>query len=347
MMVQRWVRTSSGSPSNGAYGSRTTTSCGAGRSTTWRLLVLRLVVLRGVRPGACPGGRVRPLGRGRRVVPGRASSTTRERLLHPARRRRRRSWPARRPGTRSTLSRDELRDAVARCRVGLQRLGVTHGDRVVAYLPNIAEAVVAFLATASLGAVWASCPPEFGPRSVLDRFGQLEPVVLLTVGGYRYGAKDVDRSAEVAEIRAGLPTLTTVVEVAYTAAAGARVAGVGRAARRARSARVRPGRLRPPAVRAVLLGHHGAAEGDRARPRRDPARAPQGAGAAPGPGSGRPLLLVHHHRLDDVELHGVGAGPGVGGGVVRRRPRRPRPHRAVAGRGVDGHDRVRRRARRS
>ena len=85
----------------------------------------------------------------------------------------------------------------------------------MAYLPNIAEAVVAFLATASLGAVWASCPPEFGPRSVLDRFGQLDPVVLLTVGGYRYGDKDVDRSAEVAEIRAGLPTLTHVVEVAY------------------------------------------------------------------------------------------------------------------------------------
>ena len=114
-----------------------------------------------------------------------------------------------------TLTRDELRDAVARCRAGLQRLGVTRGDRVVAYLPNIAEAVVAFLATASLGAIWASCPPEFGPRSVLDRFGQLDPVVLLTVGGYRYGARDVDRSAEVAEIRAGLPTLTHVVEVAY------------------------------------------------------------------------------------------------------------------------------------
>ena len=59
------------------------------------------------------------------------------------------------------------------------------GDRVVAYLPNIPETLVAFLATASLGAIWATCPPEFGPRSVLDRLGQLEPSVLLAVDGYR------------------------------------------------------------------------------------------------------------------------------------------------------------------
>ncbi|MCU0312365.1 MAG: acetoacetate--CoA ligase [Acidimicrobiales bacterium] len=123
------------------------------------------------------------------------------------------------------MSRDELRDAVAGCRAGLLRLGVGEGDRVVAYLPNIPEALVAFLATASLGAVWASCPPEFGPRSVLDRFGQLDPVVLFTVGGYRYGAKDVDRSGEVAEIRAGLPTLAHVVEVAYGGPAVPEVVG--------------------------------------------------------------------------------------------------------------------------
>ena len=69
----------------------------------------------------------------------------------------------------------DLRDRVARARAGLQRLGVGSGDRVVAYLPNIPETLVAFLAAASLGAVWATCPPEFGPRSVLDRLGQLEP----------------------------------------------------------------------------------------------------------------------------------------------------------------------------
>jgi acetoacetyl-CoA synthetase len=77
----------------------------------------------------------------------------------------------------------ELRDQLARARAGLARLGVGRGDRVVAYLPNVPEAVVAFLATVSLGAIWASCAPEFGPRSVIDRFGQVEPAVLLAISG--------------------------------------------------------------------------------------------------------------------------------------------------------------------
>jgi acetoacetyl-CoA synthetase len=111
----------------------------------------------------------------------------------------------------------ELRDQVGRARAGLIRLGVQKGDRVVAYLPNIPETLVAFLATASLGAIWASCAPEFGPRSVIDRFSQLEPKVLLTVAGYKYGDRDVDRRGEVAEIRAALPGLEHVVNVPYGA----------------------------------------------------------------------------------------------------------------------------------
>jgi len=114
------------------------------------------------------------------------------------------------------LSWDDLRDQVARCRRGLIRLGVGRGDRVVAYLPNGPEAVVALLATASVGAVWASCPPEFGVRSVVDRFGQLDPVCLIAASGYRYGAKPVDRAGEVAQIRAALPTVRAVVEVVST-----------------------------------------------------------------------------------------------------------------------------------
>ena len=111
------------------------------------------------------------------------------------------------------LTGDQLRDQVARCRAGLARLGVGRGDRVGAYLPNGPEALVGFLATASLGAVWSSCPPEFGVRSVTDRFGQLDPVVLLVVRSYRYGAKQVDRSAEVAAIVDALPTVRTVVDL--------------------------------------------------------------------------------------------------------------------------------------
>jgi acetoacetyl-CoA synthetase len=109
----------------------------------------------------------------------------------------------------------DLREQVARARAGLQHLGIGPGDRVVAYLPNIPETLVAFLATASLGAIWATCAPEFGPRSVIDRFGQLEPKLLLAIAGYRYGDKPIDRRAEVAEIRGALGSLENVVHVPY------------------------------------------------------------------------------------------------------------------------------------
>jgi acetoacetyl-CoA synthetase len=109
----------------------------------------------------------------------------------------------------------DLRDQVARARTGFQRLGVGPGDRVAAYLPNIPETLIAFLATASLGAVWATCATEFGPRSVIDRFGIIEPKVLLAIAGYRYGDKPIDRRAQVAQVRAALPSLEHVVHVPY------------------------------------------------------------------------------------------------------------------------------------
>jgi acetoacetyl-CoA synthetase len=112
-------------------------------------------------------------------------------------------------------SRDDLRDQVARARAGLLRLGVGRGDRVAAYLPNVPETIAAFLATASLGAIWTSCAPEFGVRAVLDRFGQIEPMVLLAVDGYRFGSRDVSRVDELAEIRAGLPTVRATVVLPY------------------------------------------------------------------------------------------------------------------------------------
>jgi acetoacetyl-CoA synthetase len=98
------------------------------------------------------------------------------------------------------LTRGELRTQVARIAAGLKALGVERGDRVVAYLPNIPETIAAFLATASLGAVWSSAAPEFGARSVIDRFAQIEPKVLLAIDGYRYNGRDYDRSAAVEEI---------------------------------------------------------------------------------------------------------------------------------------------------
>jgi acetoacetyl-CoA synthetase len=113
------------------------------------------------------------------------------------------------------LSFADFREQVARARAGLVRLGVGPGDRVVAYLPNIPETLVAFAATASIGAIWASCAPELGARSVVDRLVQLEPSVLLTVGGYGFRDRSVDRREEVATIRAALPTLRHVVHVPY------------------------------------------------------------------------------------------------------------------------------------
>ncbi len=109
----------------------------------------------------------------------------------------------------------ELREQVARARAGLERLGVGPGDRVAGYLPNIPETLVAFAATVSLGAVWASCAPELGVRSVVDRLVQLEPTVLLAVGGYGFRDRSIDRRDEVATIRAALPTLRHVVDVPY------------------------------------------------------------------------------------------------------------------------------------
>ncbi|MVO87320.1 acetoacetate--CoA ligase [Streptomyces sp. p1417] len=107
----------------------------------------------------------------------------------------------------------ELRRQVGSLAAELRGLGVRPGDRVSGYLPNVPEAVVAFLATASVGAVWTSCAPDFGARSVLDRFQQVEPVVLFTVDGYRYGGKEHDRRDTVAELRGELPTLRAVVHI--------------------------------------------------------------------------------------------------------------------------------------
>jgi acetoacetyl-CoA synthetase len=107
----------------------------------------------------------------------------------------------------------ELSRQVASLAAALRRLGVAPGDRVSGYLPNIPQAVVALLATAAVGGVWTSCAPDFGARSVLDRFQQVEPVVLFTVDGYRYGGKTHDRAQVVAELREGLPSLRATVHI--------------------------------------------------------------------------------------------------------------------------------------
>ena len=114
----------------------------------------------------------------------------------------------------------ELRSQTARIAAGLRAGGVGSGDRVCAYMPNIPETVAAFLATASLGAVWSSAAPEFGARSVIDRFAQVTPKVLLTIDGYRYGGRDFDRSEVVEQVVAEMDGDVRVVRLGYLSGTG-------------------------------------------------------------------------------------------------------------------------------
>jgi acetoacetyl-CoA synthetase len=109
----------------------------------------------------------------------------------------------------------ELRAKTAALAAALREMGVERGDRVVAYLPNVPESVVAFLATASIGAVWSSGSPDFGAGSIVDRFKQIEPKVLIAVDGYRYGGKDYDRTEVVARLQAEIPSLQRTVVLPY------------------------------------------------------------------------------------------------------------------------------------
>jgi len=113
------------------------------------------------------------------------------------------------------ISWEELHQKVGTVAHALRAMGVQRGDRVVSYLPNIPEAAVAFLATASLGAIWSSCSPDFGTRSVIDRFQQIEPKVLFAVDGYYYNGKAIDRRTTVTELQQSLTTLQKTVLVPY------------------------------------------------------------------------------------------------------------------------------------
>ncbi|GAA3946352.1 acetoacetate--CoA ligase [Actinomadura viridis] len=118
-------------------------------------------------------------------------------------------------GGHRVLTGRELCLHVAEVRAGLAALGVGKGDRVVAYVPSIPEALICFLATASLGAIWSSCSPDFGSSSVIDRFCQIEPKVMIAVDGYAYNGKRFDRREIVGEIEAALPTLAATVLIPY------------------------------------------------------------------------------------------------------------------------------------
>jgi len=119
----------------------------------------------------------------------------------------------------SEMTWGELLDLTGRIRAGLVAAGVGRGDRVAAYLPNIPETVAALMAVASLGAIWSSAAPEFGAKSVVDRFAQIEPKVLLAIDGYRYNGRDHDRSAVVQQLADAIPSLEKVFTLPYLGAA--------------------------------------------------------------------------------------------------------------------------------
>ncbi|MEX2644405.1 MAG: AMP-binding protein, partial [Acetobacterales bacterium] len=118
-------------------------------------------------------------------------------------------------GLRREMSFAELARAVARLAEALEREGVKPGDRVAGYLPNMPETIVAALAAASIGATWSSCSPDFGERGVLDRFGQIEPVVLFFVDAYVYNGKAHDSLDRVSSVLEGLPSVRRTVVVPF------------------------------------------------------------------------------------------------------------------------------------
>jgi len=127
------------------------------------------------------------------------------------------------------LSWDELHALVSKLQQLFVSLGVKQGDRVAAMMPNMPETIAAMLATASIGAVWSSCSPDFGEQGVLDRFGQIEPVVFIAPDGYYYNGKEIDVAAKIATVGEKLPTVRKVLVVDYLGKAKEVAAGVDKA----------------------------------------------------------------------------------------------------------------------
>lgn len=130
-------------------------------------------------------------------------------------------------GSRRTLTWHQLTRQVAHVAHWLQSVGVEPGDVVAGYLPNVPEAVIAMLATTSLGAVWTSTSPDFGAASVIERFGQTRPVVLFACDGYRYGGKDIPIRDKVADVAAAIDSVRQVVEIPQLGLAGPPASGIG------------------------------------------------------------------------------------------------------------------------
>ena len=228
---------------------------------------------------------------------------------------------------RRRLSRGELFLQVARLAAAMRAEGVRAGDRVAAYMPNLPETVVVFLAAASLGAVFTSASPDFGVQGVLDRFGQVEPKLLFVADGYYYNGKTVDSLDRVARIAELLPSVRRVVVAPYVRGEGHDVAAIRHGVMLSdfvapfqAEAGIEFARLPfdHPLGHHVLVRDHGRAQVHRSWRRWRAAAALEGASIARRRETGRPAVLLHHLRLDDVELAGLRAGFGCDAAALRR-----------------------------
>jgi acetoacetyl-CoA synthetase len=228
-----------------------------------------------------------------------------------------RSFFAARTRSQRRVSHAELVASVAKVAAALKAEGISPGDRIAGYLPNMPEAIIAMLATASLGAVWSSCSPDFGVAGVLDRFSQIEPKVLFAVDGYWYNGKALPIADKVADIVSGLPTARRVVVVPYLQQSGGLAADVSpirgavqwdRFADRGVGGTIEYARM--PFDHPLYILYSSGTTGCQVhcpRRRRHVVAAHEGAPAAQRCPGRRSSVLFHHLRLDDVELAGVRA----------------------------------------
>ena len=218
---------------------------------------------------------------------------------------------------KETLSWAALQAAVSQAQQALRARGVGEGDRVAALMPNMPEAIIGFLAASSLGAIWSSASPDFGVGGVLDRFGQIEPKLLIACDGYYYNGKTIPIGDKVLEIVEKIPSIEHALIVSYLgepetilkrSSQGANL-GLMRSAHSNRSLSSSLGcRFRHPALHSLFVRHDRHSEMHRAFGGRRADPADEGAPASLRFARGRAAFLLHHARLDDVELARRGAG---------------------------------------
>ncbi len=227
---------------------------------------------------------------------------------------------------RQMMSWRMLNDRVARLGQALKAYGIRPGDRVCAVVPNMPDTIAAFLATASVGAVWSSCSPDFGERGILDRFGQIAPRVLIASDGYYYAGKTIRHGDKIAAVLQELPSVEHVIIIDYIGEARAIVADIAQGrdayailrAPTGRCTAIRAAALRPSTLYSIFFGHDRHSQMHRASRRRHTSQASHRASASDRPQAGGQAVLLQHLRLDDVELAGERAFGGSDALALRR-----------------------------